>query len=209
MNSCATRCSTCPPPTCSSACTFSSSSWRSPGPVSLRKRGRRQSLCRLPRACFGHQRAAAPDLQVQNPSVMPERETGGDLEPSLDSRKHMNTQRCVPLTARPNETLNPVDVPLVVKSTGDAGEPAGILEEEEDPEFLPLTFTVRLDRLHRSETGTPLAEQDKVNTRGARGNVPCLRSAEPLCEVQGLDPVEESESALTEYRDKSFLPIST
>ncbi|XP_069898829.1 ral guanine nucleotide dissociation stimulator-like isoform X1 [Dipodomys merriami] len=163
------------------------------------KKKRKKATCRCLTACFGRRRAASPERELQNQPVMSAMMTDGVLEPSPDCSNRVNIQRFVPFAVRPKEILNPVDTPLVVNPTCDTGEPAGIPEEDEDPEFLPLTFTVRLDRLQTSQTDTPLIVQDQLTC------VPNLSSGEPLNEVQNLDSVKESEFVLTEYADKSFL----
>ncbi|XP_042553327.1 uncharacterized protein LOC122122946 [Dipodomys spectabilis] len=160
---------------------------------------RKKATCRCLTACFGRRRAASPEREIQNQSVMSAMVTDGVLEPSPDYRNRVNIQRFVPFAVRPKEILNPVDAPLVVKPTCDTGEPAGIPEEDEDPEFLPLTFTVPLDRLQTSQTDTPLIVQDQLTC------VPNLSSGAPLNEVQILDSVKESEFVLTKYAYKSFL----
>ncbi|XP_012867361.1 PREDICTED: uncharacterized protein LOC105982334 [Dipodomys ordii] len=166
------------------------------------KKKRKKATCRCLITCFGRCRAASPEREIQNQSVMSAMVTDGVLEPSPDSSNRVNIQRFVPFAVRPKEILNPVDTPLVVNPTCDTGEPAGIPEEDEDPEFLPLTFTVHLDRLQRSQTNTP---QDQLTLMGLLENVPSLSSGEPLNEVQKLDSVKESEFGLTEYPDKSVL----
>ncbi|XP_042553328.1 uncharacterized protein LOC122122947 [Dipodomys spectabilis] len=169
------------------------------------KKKRKKATCRCLTACFGCCRAASPEREIQNQSVMSVMVTDGVLEPSPDSRNRVNIQRFVPFAVRPKEILNPVDAPLVVNPTCDTGEPAGIPEEDEDPEFLPLTFTVRLDRLQTSQTNTPLIVQDQLTPMGLMENVPSLSSGEPLNEVQKLDSVKESEFGLIEYPNKSVL----
>ncbi|XP_069898834.1 uncharacterized protein [Dipodomys merriami] len=169
------------------------------------KKKRKKATCRCLTACFGRCRAASPELEIQNQSVMSVMVTDGVLEPSPDCRNRVNIQRFVPFAVRPKDILNPVDTPLVVNPTCDTGEPAGIPEEDEDPEFLPLTFTVRLDRLQTSQTNIPLIVQDQLTPMGLMKNVPSLSSGEPLNEVQKLDSVKESEFVLTEYPDKSVL----
>ncbi|KAM4826083.1 uncharacterized protein RHO17_000761 isoform 1-T1 [Thomomys bottae] len=165
---------------------------------SSRTKRKKKSLCRRLRACLGRRRAAAPKVEMQNPAAMV---MDGNPEPPLDSRQHVNIQRFVPLVVRPKEVLDAVDIP-VVNPTRDTGEPAGDPEEEEDPEFLPLTFTVRPDRLQTSEVSTP-AVQDEGAPEGLMENVPGLSSTELLNEVQKIESIEESESVLTEYQDKS------
>ncbi|XP_069851137.1 uncharacterized protein [Dipodomys merriami] len=153
------------------------------------KKQRKKSLCGHLRACFGLHRAASHDVQRKKPSVMSVMVMDGDLEPSLDSTKHVH-----------------VEGVHASNCTCDTHEPGGTPKEEEDNmKCLPLTFTVSPDQLKKGQISTPPGVLDGVAHVGLMENVPSLCSGEPMSEVPTLDAVQESESLLPEHLDKSVL----
>ncbi|XP_069899158.1 uncharacterized protein [Dipodomys merriami] len=157
------------------------------------KKKRKKSLCSHLRACFGRHRAASPDLQRKKPSVMSGAVMDGDLEPSLDSTKHVHVEGLDAFAVRPKEVVIPVDMPLGLNPTGDTDAPVGTLKE------------VGPDQPQTSQSSTPPGGLDRVSHAGLMENVPSLCAGEPIGEAQILDAPQESASVLTEYVDKSVL----
>ncbi|XP_069892113.1 uncharacterized protein [Dipodomys merriami] len=166
------------------------------------KKKRKKSLFRCLRACFHHRREIPAELHIKNPSVMSPMVTDGDWKPSLDSRKHVNIEDFFQLVERSKKVSSPVDIPLVLNPTCDAGVPVHTTKEEDDPKCLPLMFTIHLDHVHTSKQNTGLGVQDKCVLME---NDPSLSSGKLKGEVQNLDSVKERESVLTEYPDQSVL----
>ncbi|XP_069851147.1 ral guanine nucleotide dissociation stimulator-like isoform X3 [Dipodomys merriami] len=170
------------------------------------KKQRKKSLCGHLRACFGRHRAASPDLPRKKPSVMSGMVMDGDLEPSLDSTKHVHVEGLHAFAVRPQKVVIPVDKTLVVNPTCDRVEPVETPKKEEsNSDCLPLTFTGGPDQRIKGQISTSLGVLEGVAHVGLMENVPSLCSGEPTSEVPTLDAAPESESVLTEHLDKSVL----
>ncbi|XP_042539301.1 ral guanine nucleotide dissociation stimulator-like isoform X2 [Dipodomys spectabilis] len=170
------------------------------------KTQRKKSLCGHLRACFGCHRAASPDLPRKLPSVMSGMVMDGDLEPSLDSTKHVHVEGLDAFAVRPQKVVSPVDKTLVLNPTCDRAELVGTPKKEEsNSDCLPLTFTGGPDQLIKGQISTPPGVLEGVAHVGLMENVPSLCSGEPISEVPKLDAAQESESVLKKYVDKSVL----
>ncbi|XP_012892133.1 PREDICTED: uncharacterized protein LOC106001641 [Dipodomys ordii] len=170
------------------------------------KKQRKKSLCGHLRACFGRHRAASPDLPRKKPSVMSRMVLDGDLEPSLDSTKHVHVEGLHAFAVRPQKVVSPVDKTMVLNPTCDRAELVGTRKKEEsNSDCLPLTFTGSPDQLKKGQISTPPGMLEGVAHVGLMENVPSLCSGEPISEVPKLDAAQESESVLKIYLDKSVL----
>ncbi|XP_069843985.1 uncharacterized protein, partial [Dipodomys merriami] len=95
------------------------------------KKQRKKSLCGHLRACFGRHRAASADHPREKPSVMSGMVMDGDLQPSLDSTKHVHVEGLHAFAVRPQRVVSPVDKTLVPNPTCDRAELVGTPKQEE------------------------------------------------------------------------------